>query len=183
MSFADKLSILRIILIPVFVAFLVYSKRYEHLRYVAVCVFIVAVLTDFFDGLVARIKKEKSEIGKVLDPLADKLLLLTAFVSLRLLGFNIPIWVVIIVVSRDIIILLGIAILHFLKVEIPITPSLWGKLTTFSQILTILMVMLNSFLPRELLEIVWSLAVLCTLISGIGYISRGISSLSLTDKK
>ena len=183
MSFADKLSISRIILIPVFVSFLVYSRCYDYFRYIAMSVFSVAVITDFFDGLIARIKKEKSHIGKVIDPLADKLLLLTAFICLRLLKFNIPLLAVIIVVSRDIIILLGIAILHFLKVEVPITPLFWGKLTTFFQILAVFSALLDSLLPFYFLNFIYSVAVIFTLISGIGYIRRGIVSLNSVEAK
>jgi len=178
-SFADKLSISRIILVPIFVSFLIYSKSRDYFRYLAIGVFFLAIISDFLDGLVARIKKEKSEIGKVVDPLADKVLLITAFLSLKLLDFNIPLWVVLIVVSRDFIILLGIAILHFLKVEVPIFPSIWGKLTTFFQMITVLVVLMNvkfSFL-------IWNLAVIFTLISGIGYIKRGISCLNLAESK
>jgi cardiolipin synthase len=179
MSFADKLSILRIILIPIFVALLIYSKWHFFLKYVAVLVFGIAIFSDFLDGLVARIKKEKSEIGKVIDPLADKLLLITAFVSLYFLGFKIPLLVVLIVVSRDLIILLGIAILHFLKIEVPIAPSIWGKYTTFFQMLTILSVLLGFFLSH----LIWSLAIIFTVISGIEYIRRGVISLSLADQR
>ena len=179
MSFADKLSILRIILIPLFIALVIYSKYSPGCKYAGVFVFLVAVLSDFFDGLIARIKKEKSKIGQVIDPLADKLLLLTAFISLYLLKFNIPLWVVLIVVSRDLIILLGVAIIHFLKIEIPISPSIWGKLTTFFQMLTIFSVLLDFLFPQFLLQLIWSLAVVFTLISGIGYIKRGIIALNL----
>jgi len=178
-SFADKLSILRIILVPIFVSSLIYSKSHDYFRYLAIGVFFLAMTSDFLDGLVARIKKEKSEIGKVIDPLADKMLLVIAFVSLKLLNFNIPLWVVLVVVSRDFIILLGIVILHFLKIEVPIFPTIWGKLTTFFQMLTVLTVLMNvrfSFL-------IWNLAVIFTLISGIGYIKRGISCLSLAEYK
>ncbi len=125
MSFADKLSALRILLIPVFVSLLIYSRGHAFLRYWAVAVFTLAVLSDFFDGLVARVKKEKSQLGQIIAPLADKLLLLSAFISLYLLHFNIYLWVVLVVVSRDIIILLGVVILHFLKIEITISPSWW----------------------------------------------------------
>jgi len=125
MSFADKLSITRIILIPVFISLLLYSKSFPFLKKIAMGVFVLAVLSDFLDGLVARIKKEKSSIGVVLDPLADKLLLLSAFITLYFLKFNLPLWLVLIVVSRDFIILLGIVILTFLKIEVSISPSVW----------------------------------------------------------
>jgi len=176
MSFADKLSILRIILIPLFVSFLIYSRAHPYLKYIALGIFGLAVLSDFFDGLVARIKKEKSEIGKVIDPLADKLLLLTAFLCLYFLKeFSIPPWVVLIVVSRDLIILLGVLILHFLKIEVPIVPSVWGKLTTFFQMFTILSVLLD----LKFAFIIWSIAVFFTVVSGIGYIMRGVRSINV----
>jgi len=181
MSFADKLSILRILLIPVFVSLLFYFNEARlYLRYVLLTVFGIAVLTDFFDGLVARIKKEKSEIGQVIDPLADKLLLLTAFISLYALrnslplNHQIPLWVVLVIVSRDLIILLGVMILYFLKIEIPIAPSMWGKFTTFFQMITILSVIMD--LPFS--NFIWTFAVIFTLISGIGYFTRGVRSIS-----
>ncbi len=181
MSFADKLSITRIILIPLFVALLVYATTRPFLLYLAVGVFGIAVLSDFFDGLVARLKNEKSKIGEVIDPLADKLLLLTAFISLYLLrhslGLSLPAWVVLVVVSRDLIILLGVGILTFLKIETKISPSVWGKLTTFFQMLTILSVMLRfKFAP-----VIWSVAVFFTVVSGIGYLARGIHSINVAD--
>ncbi|MFA6281209.1 MAG: CDP-alcohol phosphatidyltransferase family protein [Candidatus Omnitrophota bacterium] len=181
MSLADKLTILRILLIPVFVSLLFYFDTNRlYLRYVVLLVFGVAVLTDFFDGLVARIKKEKSEIGQVIDPLADKLLLLTAFIALYALRkslpleFQIPLWVVLVIVSRDLLIMLGVGILYFLKIEIPIAPSMWGKLTTFFQMFTVLCVIMN--VPFS--NFIWTAAVIFTLISGAGYFIRGFKSIS-----
>lgn len=181
MSFADKLTILRILLIPVFVSLLFYFNEARlYLRYVLLAVFGIAVLTDFFDGLVARIKKEKSEIGQIIDPLADKLLLLTAFIALYALRkslpltHQIPLWVVLVVVSRDLIILLGVMILYFMKIELPIAPSMWGKFTTFFQMITVLVVILD--IPFS--NFIWILAVIFTLISGIGYFTRGVKSIN-----
>jgi len=179
MSFADKLSLARIIFIPIFVSLLLYSKSFPFLKKIAIGVFILAILSDFLDGLVARIKKEKSSVGIVLDPLADKLLLITAFITLYLLKFSPrpPLWLVLIVVSRDFIILLGIVILTFLKIEISISPSWWGKLTTFFQMITIL-VMLSKLFPLLYLKIFWLLTAFFTLVSGALYLRRGILELS-----
>ncbi|OPX30902.1 MAG: hypothetical protein B1H08_00560 [Candidatus Omnitrophica bacterium 4484_171] len=180
MSLADKVSIIRILLIPFFVSFLIVYKRFglDYSRYIALGIFIIAVLTDFFDGLAARIKKEKSEIGKVIDPLADKMLLITAFVSLYFLKFPLlPWWVVLIVVSRDIIILIGVFILNFLKIEIVILPSVWGKLTTFFQMAAIISV-LSGFVFSYVIGCV---AVLFTIISGVGYIKRGVRSINASN--
>lgn len=181
MSFADKVTSIRIILIPVFVSLLIYSRAHAYLKDIAVAVFILAVLSDFFDGVVARIKKEKSDIGQVIDPLADKLFLFTAFISLYVLKeslplkFKIPLGVILVVISRDLIILVGFGILHFLKREVPIIPSMWGKLTTFFQMFTILSVLMNvPFSP-----IVWDTAVIFTLISGIDYFSRGVKAINV----
>ncbi|MBD3264899.1 MAG: hypothetical protein GF375_07330 [Candidatus Omnitrophica bacterium] len=175
MSFADKVSSIRIILIPVFVSLLIYSHTQPYCRYFATLVFVLAVLSDLFDGLVARMKKEKSELGQIIDPLADKLLLLTAFISLYLLHFNIYLWVVLIVVSRDVIILLGFIILHFLKIDVTVSPSIWGKLTTFFQMTMVLWVLLN--IPYSFF--IAFLTVIFTLISGIDYFIRGVKAANV----
>ncbi len=174
MSFADKISSVRIILIPVFISLLIYAQAKPYLRSVAVGVFILAILSDFFDGLVARIKQEKSELGQIIDPLADKLLMLSAFISLYLLGYKIYLWVVLVVVSRDLIILFGVVILHFLKIEIVIAPSIWGKLTTFFQMFTILWVLIG--VPYHFF--ICFLAVVFTLISGSDYFFRGAKEIN-----
>lgn len=183
MSFADKLSVARIILVPFFVSLLIYSRAYPYLKYVAVGIFILAMLSDFFDGLVARIKKEKSEIGIVIDPAADKLLLLVAFVTLYFLRESLPViqrpitmplGVVIVVVSRDLTILVGFILLKLLKVDVPIAPSLWGKLTTFFQMFTILAILLEF----KWASVIWTSAVIFTLVSGVGYLVRGVRSIN-----
>lgn len=174
MSFADKISSFRIILIPVFVSLLIYSRTRPGLRTVAVLIFLLAVLSDFFDGLVARIKKEKSKLGQIIDPLADKLLMLTAFIALYLLNFDIYLWVVLIVVSRDLIILVGLVVLYFLKIEVTISPTIWGKLTTFFQMFTVLWILLG--IPYYFF--VSLLAVIFTLVSGIDYFLRGAKEIN-----
>lgn len=183
MSFADKLTILRFLLIPFFVSLLFYfTPERLYLRYILLAIFGIAVLTDYFDGLIARIKKEKSKIGEYIDPLADKILLLMAFICLYALRRSlplkpensIPLYVVLIVVSRDLIILLGVLILYLLKIEIPIAPSVWGKLTTFFQMLTVLCSLMDLGASR----FIWFVAVIFTLISGFGYFSRGVRAIN-----
>ena len=184
MTLADKLTTVRIILIPVFVSLLIYSRSYAFLRHIATVVFILAVLSDFFDGLAARIRKEKSDFGQILDPLADKLLLFAAFISLYVfrqtlpLAFKMPLGLVLVVVSRDFIIFLGMVTLNFLKKEVRIVPSPWGKLTTFFQMFTILTLLLDSFL----FPWVWKGAVFFTLISGIDYFLRGVKAINGSNK-
>ncbi|MFH1772209.1 MAG: CDP-alcohol phosphatidyltransferase family protein [Candidatus Omnitrophota bacterium] len=174
MNFADKVTSIRIILIPGFISLLIYSRYHPLLKWYALGVFTIAVLTDFFDGMVARIKKEKSELGQIIDPLADKLLLLSAFISLYLLGFNIYLWLVLVVVSRDLVILFGAAVLHFLKITVAISPSMWGKFTTFFQMATVLWI-LTGFAGSFLISIV---TVIITLVSGTDYFLRGVRAFN-----
>lgn len=181
LTLADKVTLLRIFLIPIFVSIMFYfNDSRSYLRYLAIAVFALAVLTDFFDGLVARIKKEKSAIGMIIDPIADKLLLLTVFLVLYALRamlplkYQLPLGLVLLAVSRDMVILFGVISLSFLKVEVALKPSYWGKLTTFFQMATILAVLTDfSFFPY-----IWPLAAGFTLISGLDYFSRGVYALN-----
>ena len=120
-NFSNKISVFRILTVPFFAGLLLYySPQRDYLRFIALGVFILAVLSDAIDGYIARIKREKTEAGAIIDPLADKILLITAFVLLyampaKGLAINIPLWVVITVVSRDAILLIGAVIIYILK--------------------------------------------------------------------
>ncbi|MCD6134295.1 MAG: CDP-alcohol phosphatidyltransferase family protein [Candidatus Omnitrophica bacterium] len=185
MNFANKISLSRIFAIPFFIASLYYYCWFkdEIFRWFSLGIFLFTVITDFADGLAARIRKEKTSIGKILDPLADKLLLINAFVWLYYFRgclpfkYRIPFVVVLIVISRDLIILLGVLILFLFKVEIDISPNIWGKLTTFSQMLTILLLLFD-FKHTPLF---WNLALVFTIASGLLYIKRGITALNIFD--
>lgn len=188
MGFANKISLSRILAIPFLIAGLFLYANHHDLpvfRWVITFVFSFAMLTDFVDGAIARIKKEKTPLGKVLDPLADKLLLLNAFIWIYTLRgqlpftYPLPLWVVMIVISRDVIILLGLLILYLLKIEVEIAPNIWGKLTTFFQMFTILSLFLNLFLTPYF----WNLACVFTVISGVLYVKRGVSALNAFDSK
>lgn len=180
MSFADKLTFLRILLTPLFVFLLFrFHDPNSPIRYMILLVFGIAVLTDFFDGLVARIKKEKSPIGEIIDPLADKLLLFSSFIFIYLLHdslplhFKIPLWLILLVITRDMCLLTGVAIMYVFKQNISIKPSIWGKLTTFFQMLTILTILLDF----SMTNIVWTIAAIFTIISGLEYLLRGVKIL------
>ena len=184
MSLADKLTSIRIVLIPVFVSLLIYSRSYTYLIHLATVVFLIAVLSDFFDGLAARIRKEKSDFGQILDPVADKLLLFSAFISLYVfrstlpLEFKMPLELILVVISRDLIILLGVIIINVLKKEALMEPSSWGKLTTFFQMFTILALLFNS----PLFPWIWKGAAIFTLISGVDYFLKGVKVLNGSSK-
>ena len=170
-SLATKITILRILLVPFFIAFILYSK-WE----IALIIFIVASLSDSLDGYVARITKHKTELGKMLDPLADKLLILSAFICLSVIGgsFKLPFYVPIAVISRDAIILLGSFIIYVTKGKLEVKPTILGKLTTFFQMVTIVSVLARF----DFSYILWNITVLFTILSGINYVLIGMKTLN-----
>ena len=180
MSFANKVSIFRIISVPFFVTtILYYQPAKDYLRFLALGIFFLGVISDALDGFLARIMQQKTKAGAILDPLADKVMLSCAFIFIYLikdnlpLGINIPLWLVIIVLSRDLIILLGSAVIYVIKDELILTPSKWGKYTTFFQMLTIIAVLLK--FPD--LKIIAALTAAFTVLSGMDYLRKGLKVL------
>ena len=175
MNLANKVSILRILLIPFFVISIIYYRpEKDFLRFIALGIFSLAVITDGIDGYIARISRKRSSLGTILDPMADKLLLVTAFICLSIAnnlpsGLRLPPWVPIVVISRDVIIVLGAAIIHLTTGKLQISPSYLGKLTTFLQMATIISVLTQyNYSP-----VIWNTAVFFTVISGVDYIRKG----------
>jgi len=180
MNLANKLTIFRILSLPFFVAALIYySPSRDYLRYVALVIFLAAVVTDGIDGYLARIRKERTELGTILDPIADKLLLLSAFICLSIIkglpaGFRLPAWVLILVISRDAAILLGSAVIYLIQGKLHISPSLLGKATTFVQMTTIVWLLLG--IPFA--KFMWTATAAFTVASGFGYVRSGLSLLN-----
>ena len=183
MSFANKVSIFRIVSVPFFVtAILYYQPWRDYLRFVALCIFSLAVFSDGLDGFLARVMRQKTKAGSILDPLADKMLLSCAFIFVYLKdnfpqGINVPLWLVIIVLSRDLLILLGAAVIYMTKDELVLTPSRWGKYTTFFQMSTIVLVLLQ-FQYTYLAAI---LTAFFTVSSCIDYLKKGLKVLYAPD--
>lgn len=176
MNFANKISIFRILSAPFFIATLYYSNEKSYLRYVALGIFISAVLSDAVDGYIARKTKQNSLAGLVLDPLADKLLLVSAFICLYLFK-EIPFWVILTVITRDLLITIGALLIYILKQKLNFTSTAWGKLTTTFQMATIIAVLIR----LRIVSLFWWLAVVFTVISGIDYLRRGFKILYATD--
>ena len=176
MNIPNFLSLLRVILVPVFVIFLIQAE-YDK----ALVTFMVAGLTDALDGTLARLLKCQTTLGAYLDPIADKLLLVTSFVTLAIYGL-IPGWLAVIVISRDFIILLGIAILTLMSVSYEIKPAIVGKMTTALQVATIFLALLYKAFTHDfgyywIIGLCWATA-LFTVVSGLVYIFRGIRILN-----
>lgn len=181
MNFANKISTFRILIVPFFIASLIYySPERDYLRFVALFIFILAVVSDAVDGYVARKSKQMSKAGMVLDPLGDKLLLMSAFICLATIkefSLRFPFWVTLVVISRDTIILLGTVVIYMVKQNIDIYPSRWGKLTTTFQMLAVVVVLMQF----RFAYIFWWTACFFTVISGIDYIKRGFKILYAVD--
>lgn len=170
LNIPNTLTIARIILIPVFVTSIVY-KRYNYAFYL----FIVAALTDIFDGLFARLKNQKTSLGMFLDPLADKFLIVTAFITLSTYGW-IPKWLAITVISRDIIVVTGWFLLYLVTGVLRVEPSVLGRTTIWMQSIFIAYVLVDMnflSLPGIYPVLQWITAGF-TIISGIHYIYRGL---------
>ena len=181
MNIPNFLSLTRIILVPVFVIFLIQDEYYN-----ALIVFVIAGLTDALDGAMARLLNAQTKLGAYLDPIADKLLLSTSFVTLAILGI-IPSWLTVIVISRDFIILLGIAILSLMSVIFEIKPALISKATTALQLGTIFFALLHKAITHDLssnwILALFGLTALFTIASGLVYIIRGIKIINRTNTK
>ena len=175
----NSLTILRILLVPVFVGLLLY-ERYDS----ALITLFIAALTDILDGMAARMRDQRTRLGEYLDPLADKLLLMSAIVTLSVLDF-IPIWAVIVVVSRDAILLTGTLIANLTETEIDISPSALGKGTTFAQICYVIgtMLQVTGKVPAWLVEPFLWVMVILTVGSGVHYLFRGIQHVNGSGKR
>jgi cardiolipin synthase len=173
MGLANWLTVLRIVLIPVFVTLLVYGQRGP-----ALAVFLAAALTDLLDGYVARQRGSQSRLGAFLDPMADKLLLVSSFVTLTWLR-ALPFWIAAVVISRDLILMVGALAIHMAGGRITPRPSRAGKLATFCQVLTVLLGLVAPFYQIGGLTraVVW-LAAAFTIVSGLQYIVQGMGFLN-----
>jgi cardiolipin synthase len=166
------ITALRLIAAPI-AAWLLSAARYPE----ALAVVIVAGLTDWFDGFAARKLKAGGNMGVILDPLADKVLLVVLFVELALIHL-IPLWMLLLTVVRDLVIVFGAALLRKFRHIAKFRPSFLGKVSTFFQIMLVLMVLVDSAFPNAVFHLLRAsalvLAAIFTTLSGIDYIRRGI---------
>jgi cardiolipin synthase (CMP-forming) len=172
LNLPNFLTLIRILSIPFFLVFLSYHRYLE-----ALIIFIIGGITDFLDGLAARLMKQQTPLGAYLDPIADKLLVITSFIVLGVIG-GIPMWLAIIVVSRDVLIITGYAIMFFLTDERPeVKPSLIGKFSTLLQLFTLGVALALLHDPKLmnlwLRDLFIGSTALATVLSGVQYVYRG----------
>src|SRR5438067_9342046 len=191
MTTANKITVVRIVMIPAFVTMAIYygesiqrGQPLEWQRFTAIAIFLLASVSDGLDGYVARRYNQRSSLGVVLDPIADKGLLLSGIITLSISNWSeidpdygrFPAWFPVLVISRDAVILVGAMVLYyFIGNKMRIKPSWSGKVATVCQMCAIAWVMLQlHFLP---LIFVVFVAGIFTLVSGVIYVMEGVRQL------
>jgi cardiolipin synthase len=172
-SIPNILTLVRILLVPVFVILLL-----RNLYSLALGVFIVAGLSDGLDGFIARYFNQRTVLGAYLDPTADKLLLVSSYVALAVLNV-IPAWIAVLVITRDVVIVLGIAILTITEKSYEVRPSILSKCTTATQILLVILALFDpDYTKMTALHapLLWTTATI-TVLSGLHYIYLGMNIL------
>jgi len=191
MTTANKITVVRILMIPVFVTLAIYygesiqeGSPQDWMRFTAITVFLLAAISDGLDGYVARRYNQRSSLGAILDPIADKGLLLSGIITLSISNWSqvdphygkFPAWFPVLVISRDAVILIGSALLHVLNGTMRVRTSWTGKVATVLQMAAIAWVMLQMRIP-PLIYIVIAAGVF-TLVSGMIYVRDGFRQLS-----
>ena len=193
MTTANKITITRILMIPLFVMLAIYygqgvqkGEPREWERWAAIAVFALAAISDGLDGFIARRYNQRTQLGVILDPLADKGLLLSGILTLSFSNWHyaFPIWFPVLVIARDVVVVAGALLLHYVNGKVHVRPSWLGKVATFLQMLAIAAVMLqlpytHPFFGHNvlLLDALVYLAGLFTFLSGVGYVLNGIRQL------
>lgn len=176
MNLANRITLVRIALIPVFLILLLSQHTL-----LGLAIFFVTAITDAIDGFIARSKQQRTRLGSFLDPLADKLLLTTSFIALATLQI-LPSWLMVFVVSRDMVIISGIFVVHFFSGKFIISPSILGKSSSAMQMITVAFGLLFYALDfsSPFLTYLCVLTVFLTLASGMQYIYQGAKMLNGT---
>lgn len=195
MTLATKITIARILLIPVFVTLAnAYGESIrsgapdDRFRWAAILTFIIASLSDAVDGFIARRFNQTSRLGSILDPIADKGLLLAAVITLTVADWPIrfPIWFPALVISKEAVTVGGAFIVNHLAGDVRIRPHWTGKTCTFLQMLALSWLMLSASFPASInpqlvADILIGLAAIFTVIAGVLYVMDGAHQISSTD--
>lgn len=176
MNLPNKLTIIRVCLIPFFVAALLYDQGNQYaMRITANVLFIIASLTDLFDGKIARKYNMVTNFGKFMDPLADKLLVCSALICLLALG-QLSAWVVIVIISRDFI----ISGFRLVAADngVVIAASYWGKFKTTFQMIAVILLIFDIPVLRLVTDITMGIAVALTIVSLVDYVAKNYKILT-----
>jgi len=181
MTTANKVTILRILLIPFFVGAVLYYVRTgeEGYRIAGLLCFAVASICDGVDGYIARHYNQISELGTLLDPLADKLLLVSGVIVLSFDNSpyleRMPLWLTVTVIGRDLVVLTGLVVIQLIVGKVKVRPRMAGKVSTVLQMASVLWILLKWY-DVVLTCVTWGAAI-CTAVSGVWYVFDGMKQL------
>lgn len=176
MNIANKLTLFRVILVPIFVYFIL--SDIKNGQFIGTSIFIVAALTDFLDGYLARKYNLVTTFGKFIDPLADKILTMSAFillVEMQVIGS----WGVIIIIAREFIVT-GFRVIAASN-QVTIAASPYGKFKTVLQLVSIIWLLLSPVLPLNIGLVIYYFALFMTILSGIDYLYKNIEIMDLNN--
>jgi cardiolipin synthase (CMP-forming) len=181
LNIPNILTLARILAVPLFLSLLVEGEND-----LALTVFIAAGVTDAIDGAIARMWRQRTELGAHMDPLADKLLVVSSFIALGIMGL-VPRPLMIVVITRDVVILGGFLLTAaIVGKSMEMSPSLSGKLTTFTQLLSVTLALLDLAqwvdVPAFVLNVVYVATGIASFISGSGYVLRGMKWYAASGK-
>ncbi len=179
MTLPNYITLFRILITPFFfTSLLYYQSGNEQYRITAIILLAIGIFSDALDGFLARITHNQSALGKFLDPLADKLLLLSGFLGFLFvdaLPYKPPIWVTVTIVFRDMVIIIGLILIYLLSGNIRVKTNILGKFSTGTQMLTLILVLLKW--PAAI-PVCYMTAVI-TIVSCIVYMARDFKRLNL----
>jgi cardiolipin synthase (CMP-forming) len=166
MTVPNIITVIRILLTPIFVIYIINDRLLTGLVILIIC-----GVSDGLDGLIARVFNQKSRLGSFLDPLADKIILVSAFIALSIRGF-LPPWLSVAVISRDVLILIGIVILYLNDTDLNIKPVFSSKITTCFQFATVIAVLAKKYLDsyQAYYIYLYYITALFTIISFLQYL-------------
>lgn len=170
MNIANRITIIRIVLVPFFILSIIsYAPDKEYLRFLALGLFVICSLTDFLDGYFARRLKQETEIGRILDVLADKIFLISSYLVLAIFSkmpIKLPLEIAFVIIIRDLVVIAGIIFLYILFKRLYILPSILGKISITVEMLMVISILLLF----KYSYIVWYLALILAILSGLGYL-------------
>ena len=179
LTLANQLTLGRLLLVPAIVILVIYGYNGW-----ALITFLVAGLTDSLDGLIARWTGQHTDLGALLDPMADKLLLVSTFVVLTIPGLGLanqlPVWLTVLVISRDVIIVVTVAVVNFAVERFTFSPSIFGKLATLVYVTTGAITLFFNYLgqPSSLVDAAVYASLIVTVGSGLHYIVHAARALN-----
>ncbi len=181
LTLSNKISLSRIFFIPLLVLCLTQVQYNNHYRYVCLLIMILIGLSDILDGYLARKRKEITNLGRYLDPVADKLVMIVSCIILSSDRIwpepRFPNWIPTVIVCRDLLLMFGTIALLLITGRMDCQPTMLGKSATVLQIIAIVSVLIGNHIPLPVLIIIWWMAVILTFISGVLYMYKGAKQL------